>query len=428
MKWRCVIAFIGAHTLAGIAAGNQAAADERSLAVDAPSEFLPAVQLAPFVVKGEPLSISIHARSRADRRYAERFAQEVIAVAYETLDGPVGAGLVIMGKEGEPHPVFVFRRFLAMAEAGQLDPAVAGSAPELVEMMQQWKSGMGGDDNNANDGMKLDFDLIVEALPLPLEGVASKLYQLAWAVNFDDARVTQALRSLTAADLADSDNELSQFAWVFYLPPRRAFNRVLKKVLPMMLEQEKLGFFKRAALRSALVVFKPAIRKAIEGARKGLLFMTVMRAQSDYSHDDIMALMGAYMKVLMPDFKFNGGETHERAIKAIEAQKIANIEYAKDPFVSPEPLSTFDPATYAPFEGDYAEERKITHRFRQSPDGEFTWQYLDKEPTIFRPAGPQLFVAQHGKMTLEFLLNEDGVVTGVEERWVRRRKTVPRAG
>ena len=130
VKWGRVMAFIGATAL-----GEVAAANEAPLEADASSEFLPAIQLAPFVVKGEPLSISIHARSRADRRYAERFAEEVIAVAYETLDGSVGAGLVIMGKEGEPHPVFVFRRFLAMAEAGELDPAVATSAAELVEMM-----------------------------------------------------------------------------------------------------------------------------------------------------------------------------------------------------------------------------------------------------------------------------------------------------
>src|SRR5688572_15951748 len=92
-----------------------AAAAEPVAESAAPSEFMPAVQLAPFVVNGEPLSISVHARSKADRKYAERFAEEVIEVAYETLDGSVGAGLVIMGKEGEPHPVFVFRRFLKMS-------------------------------------------------------------------------------------------------------------------------------------------------------------------------------------------------------------------------------------------------------------------------------------------------------------------------
>ncbi|HTO02472.1 MAG TPA: hypothetical protein VL069_02165, partial [Opitutus sp.] len=201
MKWRRVLTSIGISVLAGVAAANEAGAGASPHDAAAASEFLPAVQLAPFVVKGEPLSVSIHARSRADRQYAERFAEEVIEVAYETLEGSVGAGLVIMGKEGEPHPVFVFRRFLAMAEAGELDPAVANSAVELVAMMQKWKSGMGGGDNNPNDGVKLDFDLIVEALPLPLEGVGAKLYQLAWAVDFDDARVAHALRSLTAADL-----------------------------------------------------------------------------------------------------------------------------------------------------------------------------------------------------------------------------------
>jgi hypothetical protein len=89
----------------GIAAGELRADEAASTNDPSSSDFLPAIQLAPYVVNGEPLSISIHARSKADRRYAERFAEEVIEVAYETLGGSVGAGLVIMGKEGEPHPV-----------------------------------------------------------------------------------------------------------------------------------------------------------------------------------------------------------------------------------------------------------------------------------------------------------------------------------
>jgi hypothetical protein len=419
LRWRRMFYFVAAAAAAGVAS-----AEGLDTKADTSADFLPAVQLAPFVVKGEPLSISIHARSKADRRYAERFAEEVIEVAYETLGGSVGAGLVIMGKEGEPHPVFVFRRFLAIAEAGELDPAVAALAPELVKMMQKWEVGMNPNASDSNDALKLDFDQVVEAIPLPLEGIGSKLYQLAWAANFDDARVEQALRSLTMADL--KDDQLSKFAWVFYLPPRSALNRVLKHVLPVVLKKEELSFFKRTALRSALVVFKPAIRTAMEGARKGVLFLTVLRAQSSYSQDDMMALTGAYMKVLMPDFKFNGGKTHQRAIDAIEAQKFANEEYARDPFVSPAPLATFDPATYAAFEGDYADNEKTTHRFRRNGDA-FTWQYLDREPKVFCPAGERLFVAERGGMTIEFLLDANGTVTGVEERWVRRRKTVPRA-
>ena len=240
----------------------------------------------------------------------------------------------------------------------------------------------------------------------------------------DVERVAQALRSLTAADL--NNDQLSKFDWVFYLPPRSAFKRALKSVVPVVMKQEKLGFFKRAALRSALVVFKPAIRTGVEAGRKGFLFMTVLRARSNHSQDDIQALTGAYARVLMPDFKLNGGKTYARAIDAIEAQKIANIEYAKDPFVSPVPLAEFDAARFAAFEGDYADEVKITHRFRRQGDT-FTWQYLDRKPTVFRPAGPELFVSENGKMTLGLVSNANGEVTGIEERWVRRRKIVSRA-
>src|SRR5690606_13606400 len=52
-----------------------------------PSSFGDDVQLAPFVVNGERLSISVHARTERDRRYAEKFAKDVIGVAYESLDG-----------------------------------------------------------------------------------------------------------------------------------------------------------------------------------------------------------------------------------------------------------------------------------------------------------------------------------------------------
>jgi hypothetical protein len=93
--------------------------------------------------------------------------------------------------------------------------------------------------------------------------------------------------------------------------------------------------------------------------------------------------------------------------------------------VSPQPLTTFDGEAYAAFEGDFAEGSTTTHRFRREDDT-FTWQYLDRKPSIFRPAGPRLFVSENGKMTIEFLSNENGEVTGVEERWVRLRKTVPR--
>lgn len=397
------------------------AAEGRGEKARSGADFMPAIELAPFVVNGERLSVSILARSKSDRRYAEKFAEEVIEVVYETLENAnLGAGLVIIGEKGEPHPIFVFRKFVELARGGALEPHVAAQADGLSKTLQAWEARVRID---GGDEMELDFDAIVNAMPLPLEGVGSKLYQLAWAENFDETRVEQRLRSLTAAELAG--DELSRFDWVFYLPPRDAFRGVLKSVLPALLKKGQAGFFKRAALRSALVVFAPAVKKAMEALRKGMLFMTVLRARSSYNEDDVMALTGAYTRVLMPDFKFNGATTQQRAIDAIAAQKVANAEYAKDPFVSPKRLQVFDPAAYDSFSGEYAEERETTHRFARSTEG-FTWQYLDRVPSRFYPAGERLFVNEKGDMTIEFLVNEAGEVTGVEERWVRRRKTVPR--
>ncbi|MEO6003358.1 MAG: hypothetical protein ABIZ04_26830, partial [Opitutus sp.] len=301
---RRLLSFVVALACAGVAL-----AEPEPAHVEVAPEFMPAVQLAPFVVNGKKFSVSIHARSAADRRYAERFAEDVIEVAYDTVNGAVGAGLVIMAKDGEPHPVFVFRKFLAMAKAGELDPSVAVFAAELEEMLNKWEAFFNPAKADPKEGIKLDFDQILEAIPLPLKGVGSKLYQLAWAVNFDEARVTEMLHSLTAADL--KADKLSQFNWVFYLPPRGAFNRALKKVLPIVMKQGHLGVFKRAALRSALVVFKPAVSKAMEAGRKGFLFMTVLGAQTEYTQEEIQLLTRAYVRVLMPDFKFNDGETQQ---------------------------------------------------------------------------------------------------------------------
>lgn len=408
-----------ASTLALLGAFTFALAAEPPPADPAPrTEFLPPVVLEPLVVNGERLSISILARTKPDRRYAEKFAEDVIEVVYATLEQSPGAGLVIIGEDGEPHPVLVFRKFVALAQAGQLDPGVTARATEVSEMMRNWERRLNLE-QAAKDG--LPTETFLNALPLPLEGVASKLYQLAWAENFDANRVEQKLRSLTPQDL--ETDQLSRFDWVFYLPPRNAFRGVMKAIVPVVMKKEKMGPMKRAAVRSAMVVFAPAIRKGVEGARKGMLFMTVFRARSSYSEDDIMQLTRAYVRVLMPDFKFNNSTTHDRAIAAIEAQKLANLEYAKDPFVSPPRLAEFDPATFARFEGGYAEKQDTTHRFARTANG-FTWQYREQEPRPFFPAGERLFVSEDGKMTTEFLVDATGAVTGVEERWHRQRKAI----
>jgi hypothetical protein len=387
------------------------------------SEFGKDIQLAPFKVQGKPLSISIHARTKADRHYAERFADEVVEVAYETLGDSTGRGLVIVGAKGEPHPYYVYRKFLELARARKISPTMVKSAHELDGKLTQWKLDTRMDEKS-RAGMDLDFDTVVKALPMPLEGAASTLYQLAWSEGFDDARMEQRLMTLTRDDLARDD--LKRYDWVFYLPPSDVTAAALKEIVNKGMAKEKMGLFKRAAIRSALVIFSPAVKKGVEGMRKGVLFMTVLRAQGTYGKEDIDALTRVYVQELMPDFKPGSGDEKRRALAAIERQKIANAEYAKDPFVKPERLATYDPAAYAPFLGEYtAEPPKVTHWFKREGDG-FQWSYKERRPRPFYPAGDRLLVSEDGRMTIQFLVDDTGTVTGVEERRARHRQTIPR--
>jgi hypothetical protein len=392
---------------------------------DSQPEFGAGVQLAPLVVNGSQLSLAIHARTQSDRHYAEKFAEAVMEIAYETMGKSTGKGLVVAGREGEPHPVTVIRKFQAMAAAGQLDPAVAAKVVEVTAQMEKLKANLHLD-QPGEEGPKLSFDVIVPALPLPLEGFMSKLYQLSWTENFDDTRIERKLRSLTLVDL-ESD-ALAKYDWVFYLPPRGAFEPVLNGVIKETMKQQKFGFFKRVAVRSALVVFKPAVKKAIEAMCQGMLFMTILRAESGYSAGDIGMLTAAYVRVLMPDFKFNGATEQHRALEAIEAQKTKNAEYAKDPYLSPARLTGFDPAVYVTFEGEYTRgsgKDQRTWWFRRK-GGDCFWQYQQHPPQIVYPAGDRLLVTGDGRMTIEFKVDEKGTVTGAEERRERFRQTIPR--
>ena len=386
-------------------------------------EFGKDIQLAPFVVKGKPLTVSIHARTKGDRRYAEKFADEVIEIAYETLEDSTGKGLIIVGAKGEPHPILIFRKFVALAQAGQLDPSLAEAAAELDDRMQKLNAKFKMDDET-NNKTGINFDTFLPALPLPLEGVASRLYQLTWAEGFDPTRVEKMMKSLTRADLVRDD--LSRYDWVFYLPPHSATSGVMKEILDKGMKAEKMGLFKRAAIRSAVFAFSPLIKKAVEGMRKGMLFSAILRAGSKWDEGDIDALTQAYTKELMPDLKPGSGDEKRRALAAIEKQKIANAEYAKDPFVKPERLAAFDPAAYAACEGEFTDKPpETTHWFKREGDA-FQWNYRDHKPRVFYPAGDRLLVNDDGSMTIRFLVDDEGTVTGVEERWVRRRKTVTR--
>lgn len=280
-------------------------------------DFMPYVELAPFVVKGKQLTISVHARSKGDRRYAERFSEETVKVVCDSVTGETGKGLVIIGKKGEPHPVFVFRRFLALAREGKLDPAVAARGPELHAMLDHWQAMLGEEqtvDADGQGGVDLEFEKILTALPLPLKGLGAKLYQLAWREDFDEARVGAALQALRPADLEGT--LFARFDWVFYLPPRGAFEQAIDSLIADALKEEDAGFVARTLVKSVMLVVKPKIRKAIEAMRHAVLFSTVVRARAGFSEEQVDALTNAYLNALMPDHAEPGPE-HDRAVKAI---------------------------------------------------------------------------------------------------------------
>lgn len=387
------------------------------------SDFGKDVELAPFVVNGKSLSVSIHARTKADRRFAEKFAEEVVEVAYETLGHSTGKGLVIVGAEREPHPILVIRKFLEMSRAGQLDPSMTVPAEEADRLLKKLQEKVHIDED-PNHPSGITFEVFMPALPMPLEGVASKLYQLAWAEKFDDARIEQKLKTLTRADL--TRDELSRYDWVFYVPPQSVMAAVFKDVLNRAMKAQKMGLFKRAAVRSAVFVFNPLVKQGFDALRKGILFMTILRAEGTYNEGDIDALFQAYVRELKPELKPGSGDQHRRAVAAIEKQKIANAEYAKDPFVKPARLGSFDPAAYVTFEGEYTQKPpEPTHHFKREGDY-FQWSYRGQKPRIFYPAGDRLLVSEDGSATIQFLVDDTGKVTGVEERWVRRRQTIAR--
>ncbi|GAB5558482.1 MAG: hypothetical protein SynsKO_01290 [Synoicihabitans sp.] len=404
----------------GATLGPNVAAEIATAGTGEESDFLPAIQMSPFVVEGDSSAIFVHARSRGDRRYAEKFAEAVVQVNYDAIGKSTGRGLVIVGRNKEPHPLFIFQKFIAMADAGQLHPSVIPFATKARERIAEWEQEVDVEDAD----MEIEFEMVVELLPLPLKGAGSKLYQWAWVDEFDMEVVEERFRNLRAQDFAE--DQLASYDWVFYLPPKSAVHRVIKEIIPLVMKAEDMGFFARAAVRGALIAFRPVITKAMEGMRKGMLFYAVTDARTDYSEDDIKQLTEAYVEVLMPDFKFNGGSEHQRAVEALQRQMQENYEYSLDPLIVPERLAEFDSAAYSRFVGDYFDngESEVTHRFRME-GSDFTWTYREQDAMIFHPVSSHQLVRADDKMTIEFLVNDAGEITGVEERWHRKRKTVP---
>ena len=302
-------------------------------------DFTSLVKLTPFVVQGKQLTVSIHARSEKDRHYAQDFAEEVIRVIYEAVTPETGRGLVIIGAKGEPHPIVFFRQFQALAASGQLDPAVAARAPELSAEINHWRHQAEGE--HKSDGKEdFEFERIVTALPLPLAGIGAKLYQLAWVEQFDAAKVEARLKALRSTDL--ERDLFTHYDWVFYLPPKYAFDQVLDELVNGALKEEKVGFFGRLTVKGVMLAVRPKIRHAIEGLRQGLLLQTVLAARPHLSPDQVDALMEAYIEAVVGDdeevrAKYHGNE-HERAVQAVHARFLAgHAKTADEAKPNPEP-------------------------------------------------------------------------------------------
>ena len=317
------------------------------------------VELAPFVVRGQQLTVSVHARSKRDRKYAEAFAEGVVKVVYDGVTEQTGKGLVIIGAKGEPHPMTVFRMFQDMAAADRLHPEVAAMTQQLdaylADLSTSWGDNEWSQHEPAEDDDAFTFEIeqVIQALPLPLEGVAARLYQIGWAEGFDEARMSARFQALKPDDLRD--DPFVKFDWVFYLPPRGVFERVLNQFIAEALKKEDMGFFTRAAVKSALVIAKPFIRRAIEGMRKGVLFMTIVRARTDYDSGQVSAMMDAYVETMMPGApKKSRGSAHERAVLAVrEAREgLPGVDTAD----LPESLSDMGLALEAMLEDDGTDE------------------------------------------------------------------------
>jgi hypothetical protein len=296
------------------------------------NEFSELVKLAPFVVNGQSTTVSVFARTKSDRRYGEEFAERVVKVVSETMTESTGRGLVVVGAKGEPHPFFVFRKFVALANEGKLDPGVATLAKEVSAMLDSWQKAEGRFSRGKGESISLDFDQILTALPMPLGPNGAKIYQLAWEEKFDDARVEAKLIALRPGDLERRDL-FAKYEWVFYLPPKGVAEHVLDDVIAEVMKKEKLGLVKRMAVKTVLLVVKPKIRRAIEGVREGFLFSTVVRARTHYTQEQAFSLAEAYVSVFVPTEKKaeDHSSDHERAVKAVRdrLRKIEEKEKAK---------------------------------------------------------------------------------------------------
>lgn len=392
-------------------------------------QFSDFYELEPFEVTGEEIPITIFARNGGDRAYGTRFAHQVVEMAYQTLERSPGSGLLIVGKLGETHPITLFERFKERSLAEDASPELKAISSKIEEDFGKWQENIdinltGAKASGAETEIDLDPQALVNAFPIPLPATAAQLYVLAWERRFDPEQFEKLLSQIKAEDL-ESD-AFEEFTWVFYLPPRKSVNVIIKEALPAVFEAENLGFFKRSFARAAVATFKPMIKDFVEAVRKGVLYWSVLHANREaFNEGDIQELAKAYIRSQMPRGKLLGGGKSDRALEFIERQKTKNAEYAKDPFIAPIPLDAFDIASFAPYEGTY---RKPDHNAKKLyiEDGSLFLKQGEKEPELMLPAGPNFLVSKNQSKTLRLIPGETPSFNQIEIRAKRYRHSFTR--
>lgn len=394
----------------------------------APSlEFEDFYELDPITIVGEEIPITVFARTGSDRRYATRFAHNVVEVAYDTLQKTPGSGLIIIGRSGEPHPITLMESFMEKAREEGASPELTEIANQLEISAEEWRAKLDFNmlsEDDEDEEIPVDIDNLIDAFPIPLPHMAAQLYLIAWEVEFDVDLFDQRLNQLTATELKQQDFE--EFRWIFYLPPKNTLNKVLKEILPLAFEESELGPMKRIFARAAVATFKPLIKDAMEGVRKGVLYWSILSENaSAFNEGDVNLLAGKYMESQMPRGKILGSDKKERGKQATRKQRKKNEEYAKDPFVILTPTKTFDPKTFEPFLGHYGDEGHRNKRFFEE-DGVYYWQEGDDDPVEYLPAGDLFFISVEKDITLEFITGETPSFTKIELRKGRFRHTFDR--
>lgn len=100
---------------------------------------------------------------------------------------------------------------------------------------------------------------------------------------------------------------------------------MLDDLIAQALKREDVGFFAPVAVKGALLVVKPKIRQAIEAMRQGMMFMTMVHAQTHFREAEVSALTDAYIEEFMP-FESEtemtpGADDHERAVNAVRNRR-----------------------------------------------------------------------------------------------------------